>query len=290
MDHRALEIISMSGKDLNRVNLITKMAVYAVVSISGGDKKSKQTTKTPVDRDGDTSPTWIFPMKFTVDEVALRQNLLTLDFKLVCERKLGDKDIGEVHVPIKQLLESPTIGFVGNYGNQQRLVSYQVSKPNGQPKGQITFSYQFVDKDAPPPPVPGPPKLDEEPVTAYPAVGPSLAYPPPSPGGVYPPYPVDHGTGLYPPPPSPGGYPPPPPPAGYGGYPPPLSYGAYPPPPPPPGYGYPPQSGYGYPAVQRPPKKNNFGLGVGAGLLGGFLVGDMISDVGDSGFDGGFDF
>ncbi|CAI9762622.1 unnamed protein product [Fraxinus pennsylvanica] len=262
------------------------MAVYAVVSISGGDKMSKQTTKTPVDRDGDTNPTWNFPMKFKLDEAALRQNLLTLDFKLVCERALGNKDIGEVHVPIKQLLDSPTTGAVGNYGTQQRLVSYQVRKPSGQPKGQITFSYKFVDKVAPPLPVPGAAKLDEEPVTAYPAVGPRFAYPSPSPGGVYPPYPVDHGTGQYPPPP--GGYPPLQPPAGYV-YPPLPSYGGYPPPPPP-GYGYPPQPGYGYPAVQRPPKKNNFGLGVGAGLLGGFLVGDMISDVGDFGFDGGFDF
>ncbi|KAL2530596.1 Calcium-dependent lipid-binding (CaLB domain) family protein [Forsythia ovata] len=292
MEQRILEINSMAGKDLNKVNIITKMAVYAVVSISGGDKKSKQTTKTPVDRDGDTNPTWNFPMKFTVEEAALRQERLTLDFKLVCERALGDKDIGEVHVPIKEFLHSPAAASVGNYGRQQQFVSYQVRKPNGQPKGQITFSYKFAEK------VGGAAaKIDEEPVTAYPAMGPSFAYPPPS-LGVYPPFPVDQATGQYPPPVAPGVYPPPPPgeyppPPGYG-YPPPPSYGGYPPPPLPPGYGYSPQPGYGYPgAQQRPQKKNNFGLGLGAGLLGGamggLLVGDVISDAGDFGFDGGFD-
>ncbi|CAI9776803.1 unnamed protein product [Fraxinus pennsylvanica] len=220
------------------------MAVFAVVSLSGADKKSKQTMKTPVDRDGDTNPTWNSRMRFTVDEAELRKNLLALDFKLVCERALGDKDIGEVHVPINDLLESPAA--TGNYGKQQQFVSYQVRKPNGQPKGQITFSYKFAGAvTASPAPVPGATKLDEEPVTTYPAVGPSFADPPPSPGGVYPPYPVAQATEQYPPP---GGYPPPPP--GYG-YPPPPSYGGYPPPPPPSYGGYPPPppppSGYGYP-------------------------------------------
>ncbi|CAA2972170.1 protein SRC2-like [Olea europaea var. sylvestris] len=227
MDHRTLEINSIYGKDLNKVNLITKMGVYVVVSLSGGDKKSKQTTKTPVDRDGDTHPAWNSPIKFTVEEAALRKNLLTLDFMLVCERALGDKDIGEVHVPINDLLES--LDPAGNCGKQQQFVSYQVRKPNGQPKGQITFSYKFTGAvAAPPAPVSGAPKLDEEPFIAYPAVGPSFAYPPPPPGGVYPPYPFDQAIEHYPP--------------GYE-YPPPPSYGGYPPPQPPPGYGYPPEAG-----------------------------------------------
>lgn len=319
MEYRTLDITLQSAMDLNKVNLITKMDVYAVVSISGGDKSRKQKTKTPVDHEGDASPTWDFPMKFTIDEAALQMNRLMLDIKLVCQRALGDKDVGEVNVPIKELLDSVSKG--GAEGKE--IVRYQVRKPSGKPKGQLNFSYQFGEKTiggaatAPPygsamPLAPQPGKGDAEPVMAYPA-GSSSGYPPPggypppaaSPaaeaGGHYPPpapYPKPEGSGHYPPPP--GGYPPAPagygypPPPGYGHPPPPPGYGY--PPPPPPGYGYPPQPGYGYPPpVVQPaqPKKNKFGLGLGAGLLGGaiggLLVGDMISDGAD--FDcGGFDF
>ncbi|CAI9765863.1 unnamed protein product [Fraxinus pennsylvanica] len=308
MDYRTLEINVMSARDLNKVNLITKMDVYVVVSISGGDKKSKQKTKTPVDNDGDSNPTWNFPMKFTVEDAALQQNRLNLVFKLVCQRVLGDKDVGEVHVPLKELLESPAAAGGGGDGKQQKFVSYQVRKPSGKPKGELTFSYRFNEKvaggfaAAPPVLPPVATKVeDDKPVTAFPAnpmmAGPSSMYPPPPPVG-YPPYPTAGGNEQYPPQqPPPGGYPPPPPGYGYP-QPPPPSYGGYPPPPPP-GYGYPqppPPPGYGYapPVVQQPPKKNKFGMGLGAGLLGGaiggLLIGDMISDAGDYGFDGGFDF
>ena len=160
-----------------------------------------------------------------------------------------------------------------------KFVSYQVRKPSGKPQGELNFSYKFGEKISNA--TAAPKVYGDEPVTAYPVakpvVGPSAPY-----GGSYPP----------PPPPGPGyGYPPPPPPPyqqPYGGY----------PPPPPQGYGYPPGPGYGYPPPvqqQQPPKKNKFGMGLGAGLLGGalggLLIGDMVSDMGDcgGGFDGGFD-
>ncbi|KAL3626509.1 hypothetical protein CASFOL_030058 [Castilleja foliolosa] len=225
-------------------------------------------------------------------------NRLTLDFKLICERALGDKDVGEVHVPIKELLDTPSKPAGAD---RKQFVSYQVRKPSGKPKGQLFFSYQFGEKIAgaaatatyaSPILFSTPPgKVDTEPVTAYPA-GPSSAYPlyPPPPG-----YPATEGKDHYPPAevytPA-GGYPPPS--SGYG-YPPPPQSGYGYPPPPMAGYGYPPQAGYGYPQappVQKPAKKNKLGMGLGAGLLGGalggLLIGDMISDAGD--FDGGCDF
>lgn len=314
----------MSAKGLNRVNLISKMDVYVVVSIAGGSDKDKQKKKTPVDNDGDTNPSWKIPMNFQIDESAVRQNRLTLVFQLRCQRALGDKDIGEVHVPIKELIDSPAVD------GKQQFVSYQVRKPSGKPKGQLSFSYKFGEKSAGSAPV----KVDQ-PVTAYPAhpiAGPSSVYPPP----VYPP-PAAAGTGPYPPPkdglyptPSHGatpvGYPqatPPkdgayphssshgstpvgypqaaaPPQGGYGyAYPPPPPYGGYPPPA---GYGYPPPPPQGYggyppvvqPAAAKPAKKNKFGMGLGAGLLGGalggLLIGDMVSDAAgyDAGYDAGF--
>ncbi|CAK7333155.1 unnamed protein product [Dovyalis caffra] len=258
MDQRTLEINVISARDLKDVNYISKMDVYAVVSISGNDSKQqpKQKAKTPIDRAGGKNPTWNFPKKFTIPEIPLAENRLNLVFKLKCERALGDKDIGEVNVPIKELLDS------AGDGKSMKFVSYQVRKPSGKPKGEISFSYKFgeIEKLAVSEASSAAAKVtnfNSQPVTAYPAVpvvGPSS---------------VPYG--------GPGSYPPPPP--GYG-YPPPPSYGGYPPPPPP-GYGYPPPPppGYGYPPVQ------------GGGAIGGLLIGDMVSDGAsyDAGYDAGFD-
>ncbi|KAJ9154492.1 hypothetical protein P3X46_027817 [Hevea brasiliensis] len=293
MEQRTLEINVISAKDLKDVNLFSKMDVYAVVSISGDSQLHKQKTKTPVDRDGGTNPTWNFPARFTIHGDPAQQNRLNLVFKLRCDRALGDKDIGEVNVPIKELFDS-----MGD-GKSMQFVSYQVRKPSGKPKGELNFSFKFGDK------VVSEPKVGDkadQPVTAYPAappvVGPSSTpYGGPGPYPTVPPPPV--AGYAYPPPPPPyTGYPPPPHQPGYGYPPPPPGYGY--PPAPQAGYGYPPaQAGYGYPPVQQPPKKNKFGMGLGAGLgagllggaLGGLLIGDMVSDAGayDAGYDAGFD-
>ncbi|XXG80649.1 hypothetical protein AAC387_Pa09g1465 [Persea americana] len=283
MAYRPLDLTLISAKDLKDVNLFSKMDVYAIATLSN-DPRSKQ--RTSVDKDGGKSPTWNFHMKFFIPTT--NPDGLVLHIQLKSERTLGDRDVGEVHIPIKELLEvSPS-----DPSTAAKFVSYQVRKPSGKPKGILNISYKIGDKVAPPQP-PQPPAFttqkSDEPVTAYPAaVAGSSAYPPPA--GAYPPP-----AGAYPPPA--GAYPYPPPQPAYG-------YGA-PPPQPQPGYGYgyppPPQQGYGYgyPPQAQPaakPKKNNFGMGLGAGLLGGalggLLIGDMISDAGDSGFDdgGGFDF
>jgi hypothetical protein len=277
MEHRTLEINVISAKDLKDVNLFSKMAVYVAVSLSG-DSKNKQKAKTNVDRDGGTSPSWNFPMKFTVDESAVKQNQLILVFTLRCDRSLGDKDVGEVHVPVKELLNS-----TGD-GNSMQFVSYQVRKPSGKAQGALNFSYKFSEKMA------YYAASKAEPVTAYP-VGPSA---PPS-DGSYPPPQGEYSYATPPPYQAYGGYPPSQPGYGYPPGPPPQPGYGYPPPQP--GYGYPPpQPGYGYPPVQQqqqPKKKNKFGMGLGAGLLGGalggLLIGDMVSDGFDGGCDGGFD-
>ncbi|KAK3010488.1 hypothetical protein RJ639_012707 [Escallonia herrerae] len=280
MDYRTLELNLISAKEIKKIGFLVKMDVFAVVSVSGGANAAKQ--KTPVNSSGDTNPTWNHPMKFTLEEALIQQNRLTVVVRLRCQRTFGDKDIGEVNVPVKELLEG------SGEGQPLKFVMYQVRKPSGKPKGVINFSYKFGEVF-----VGGKPAAKvPEPVTAYPAPGPmagtSSAYPPPQ---AY----MGQGPGPYPPP---AGYPYPPPVAGYG-YQPQPGYGGYPPQQVPPGYGgyppqqgYPPQAGYGYPPVQQQqqaPKKNKFGLGLGAGLLGGALGGLLIGDMVSDGFDGGFD-
>lgn len=268
MEQRTLEINVISARDLKDVNLFSKMDVYVAVWLSG-DSQIKQKAKTKVDRNSGTSPSWNnFPMKFTVDESAAKQNRLILVFKLRCKRSLGGgKDVGEVHVPVKELLK-----FEGD-GKSMQFVSYQVKKPSGKPKGELNFSYKFtgrlaypIEPSAPPyPPSPlggysyattppiavnGEAHHQEPAVTAY-------AYPvQPSAPPYLSPTPVRYAyaTPVLQPP----------------SY---QQHGGYPYPPPPPGYGYPPPSRYLYPPVQQPRKKSGTRLGAGLlGAIGGVLM------------------
>lgn len=271
MECRTLDINIKRANGLKNVNLFSTMDVYAVVSISG-DPRGKSKQKTPVAKDAGSDPHWNYPMKFTINEVAAQSNRLNLKIKFVSDRSLGDKKIGKVIIPIKQLLDESA---KGDEGNSERTVTFGVRTMSGKEKGTVEFSYKFGEKytvQAPPPPPHVAMKTGEA-VTAYPQgyPGSSSGY---QAGGSYPP---PAGTAYAYPPPQGYGYPPPPQ-AGY-------AYGGYPP----------PQPGYGYPPVQQPhrPQKSGIGgmaLGAGAGLLGGLLIGDMISDIGDAAaYDAGYD-
>ncbi|KAH6831793.1 hypothetical protein C2S53_004333 [Perilla frutescens var. hirtella] len=150
--YRTLEIKLQHAEDLASVILFRKMAVYAVVSISDEQNNSIHKAKSPVDGDGHTNPTWNFPMKFKVGEAALQMNCLTLRFKLVCQRMtyFGDVDVGDVEVPIKELLDSPTSAGADGW----RCASHPVTKPGGIPdhKARLTFSYKFGEKTGSPAP------------------------------------------------------------------------------------------------------------------------------------------
>ncbi|KAG7018620.1 Protein SRC2, partial [Cucurbita argyrosperma subsp. argyrosperma] len=327
---RSMEIKVVSAGDLNNVNLLTKMDVYAVVKLLTADAsgkfipKSAQKFKTPVDKEGGSHPIWNFSVKFAIDEAAARANRLTLVFKLRCQRNLGDRDIGEVYVPVKELLDSTGDGK----GDSMQHLSYQVRKPSGNPQGVLNFAFKFGDNLSFGPIKPDSVQTSNLVSAAYPPESSSLAVahggahplpptPPPQPEPYRPPsnlYPVlppqealpQIGYSAYPQPPA----------TGYRTYSPATSYDLYvqaptysvyapapfqqpvyaynQPPPPPAAYGYQPPPTFGYPAAPSyyppPPtnKNNNRGLGLGAGLvggmLGGILIGDMVSDAADGGF------
>ncbi|KAF5774209.1 putative C2 domain-containing protein [Helianthus annuus] len=268
MADRALDLTIISAKGLNKVNLVGKMDVYAVVYING-TKNQDQKQKTPVDNNGDANPNWNHQMKFMINESEALQNRSTLVVKIKTEGMFGDKDLGEVHVPVKELLEGASTG-----GKPLQFVSYQVRKPSGKPKGELSFSYKFGEKtngvgavdepvtaypagkvdnkadDVTKPNVAGKVDKTDDVVTAYPAVnsgsgsGSSSLYPPPyAPASAYPPPAAAVATGSYPPPAAavaPGPYPP----AGGAYYPPPAGYPQAP-------AGY-PQAPAGYPYQQQP--------------------------------------
>ncbi|KAL6839909.1 hypothetical protein ACP4OV_029719 [Aristida adscensionis] len=319
MATRTLDLTLISAKDLKEVNLLSKMEVYAVVSLSG-DPRSRQ--RIQADRAGGRNPTWNATLRFTIPASGAG----SLHVLLRAERALGDRDVGEVHIPLSELLAGAPDGAV-----PPKFVAYQVRKiSSGKPQGVLNLSYKLgeVTQSAagyapnasatayaqPPPASAYPPPSAYPPAAKADAYPPPTAYPPAAKADAYPPataYPpaakADAAATAYPPP---SGYPPagkpakggepvtaypaagpstaapyaaPPPQYGYG-YPPqqPAGYG-YPPPPPQAGYGYgyPPQGGYGYQqqAVKPQKKKNNFGMGLGAGLLGGAVGGLLIGDM-----------
>ncbi|XP_010674816.2 protein SRC2 [Beta vulgaris subsp. vulgaris] len=301
MEHRPIDVKLLCAKDLKDVNVFSTMDVYVVGSVSG-DPRSMQ--RTAVDKDGGTNPKWNHDMKFTFDESAARLNRLGLVFQIMSDRTLGDKEIGRVYVPLKELFDAT------DPIDQERHVVYQVQTPTGKFKGEMEFSFKFGEIFT----LKLEPKIDE-PVIAYPALGsttlpeldPTLACGPT----------LKSGTNMYSCPNVSGpmhyshsapqlGYQP----QGYG-----YGYGyraqnvpvpmPVPPPNPHMGYGYGFTGGYGctgqtppcyvQPPMSNKPKKSKFGIGaaagVGAGLLGGLLVGEMVEDVAESvAFDDTLDF
>ncbi|XP_071705395.1 protein SRC2 homolog [Rutidosis leptorrhynchoides] len=183
MEYRTLDLTLISAKGLKTHSVLSKkIDTYAVVSITGSRFQQPYKLQTPVDKIGGTEPQWNHPMKFKVEEAAAQQNALTLVIKIKGVRMFGSKKLGEVKVPVKELLEGVT-----NEGKSVQFVSYQLRKTSGKINGAVSFSYKFGEKF-------------EEPVVAYP------------PG-------FDAARGYYAPPIQQGYYAPPPA-AAYGGYPP----------------------------------------------------------------------
>ncbi|XP_076939369.1 protein SRC2-like [Bidens hawaiensis] len=136
MEYRKLNLTLVSANGIKKSRFTGSMHVYAVVFISGG-KDQKQRSST--DKHGDSNPTWNVPMKFVIDEEV---SVATLVVKIKAERMFGGKNLGEVHVPVKELLE----GFKGN-GNAAQTVSYQVlRRPSGKPNGVLSFKYELGEK------------------------------------------------------------------------------------------------------------------------------------------------
>ncbi|KAK1318021.1 hypothetical protein QJS10_CPB04g00798 [Acorus calamus] len=167
MAPRTLDLTLTSAMDLKDVNLFSRLQVYAVVSVIG-DPRSKH--RTPADRSGGRNPIWNHPLRLTVDESAV------LRFLLRTVRAFGDRDVGEVHVPLKELLsDSASVGSA-------KLASYQVRRPKGKPKGVLNFSYSFGEKVSAAAAAPPKAVNHVKPVMAYPV------YPPPPPPAGYPGY------------------------------------------------------------------------------------------------------
>ncbi|KAJ9555905.1 hypothetical protein OSB04_010519 [Centaurea solstitialis] len=156
MERRTLDLNLISAKQLKNVSLFGRMDVYAVVSISGTVEK----LRTPVIKGGGPNPTWKSPMKLTFDEAAAMHYGLKLVIKIKAIGMFTNWKLGQVKVPIKELMES-----VKSDGILMQFVSYRLRRPSGKTmKGEVRFSYKFGEIfsanafNPPPPPHPYPPQ------------------------------------------------------------------------------------------------------------------------------------
>ncbi|KAK9146902.1 hypothetical protein Sjap_006805 [Stephania japonica] len=134
---RMLELNIGSAQDLENVRFLGQMKVYASVSIST-DPSSTQ--RTHVDIKGEINPSWNFYMAFAMPTGnASTDHFLLVELK--CLRTDGDKHVGEVRVPILDLLNRSQLS-----PETFASTSYMVTGPrNKSQKGLLNISYRLGD-------------------------------------------------------------------------------------------------------------------------------------------------
>ncbi|XP_071696379.1 protein SRC2 homolog [Rutidosis leptorrhynchoides] len=138
MEYRPLDITVISANGLKNFLLFFRMKVYVVVKLING--KSVVEKKTHASRG--RNPKWNHRMKFPVEDSAI--NTTNLLFVLRQRRFWGDKDIGEVSIPVRELVDLDT-----RSGTSEHVVDYQVKTVRGKSVGTFTFSHQFIEKPFP---------------------------------------------------------------------------------------------------------------------------------------------
>ncbi|KAM3403682.1 hypothetical protein ACQJBY_007039 [Aegilops geniculata] len=114
MASRTVDVTLVSARDLRDVNLVSKMEVYAVVYLAG-DPISRE--RVLADRTGGRNPTWNATVRVTVPASGSGSGALRV--LLRTERPLGDRDVGEVILPLTEILagagDEPTGATQGAY-------------------------------------------------------------------------------------------------------------------------------------------------------------------------------
>ena len=130
-------------RNIHHVHQLRKMNLFALVSIWDNNNnlcsRSSQ-EKTSIDSVGNTKPKWNFHVTFNIDITRAQENHLALVVKFKSRWIIGDRDIGEVCVPITELLE----GFGNaNAVAHEKHMSKSVLNPNGTSQGTLSFYYKF---------------------------------------------------------------------------------------------------------------------------------------------------
>ncbi|CAI9778111.1 unnamed protein product [Fraxinus pennsylvanica] len=139
MECRKFEITLLSANNLEDVRRICKMKVHARVSIGSNPETEK---RTPTDTHGETNPAWNFTLNYTISESMVQNYNTVLVIKLYCKRKLGDRYIGEVHTPMKELFD-----YAYSSGGSA-VTTFPVQKGCVNSQGELRISYRFGEKAA----------------------------------------------------------------------------------------------------------------------------------------------
>ncbi|RZS00691.1 hypothetical protein BHM03_00030451 [Ensete ventricosum] len=140
--YRTIEVTLVSATDLKDVNFFSKMHVYAMVSIVGEPWSHR---RTPTDKNGGKNPSWNATFRFLVPVDPAAARFLLLHFILRAERTLGDRDVGEVCIPLMEVL----VEGGGNPSSGPQFVSYLIGNTrSGKPQGVLNVSYKFPDSPA----------------------------------------------------------------------------------------------------------------------------------------------
>ncbi|KQK06630.1 protein SRC2 [Brachypodium distachyon] len=135
MASRTVDVTLVSARDLRDVNLVSKMEVYAVVYLAG-DPLSKQRVAT--DRAGGRDPSWNATVRVTVPASGAGSGALRV--LLRTERALGDRDVGEVIIPLSEILS----GAGDEPSTEAKLRAYKVRKVgSSKAHGVLNLSYKL---------------------------------------------------------------------------------------------------------------------------------------------------
>jgi|UniRef100_A0A2N9J856 Ca2+-dependent lipid-binding protein len=151
MAYRPLEVVIQSAQGLKNVNHFTKMKPYAVVFIceDNNDPNILPDTKTTVDSDNGSNPIWNFTFEFKINIAKAQRNRLALVVKLKSHHKThSDKDIGDVRVPITELLAEfgDADATAEEEDDEKKVMSRSVvttSDGTASEEGTLSFSYKF---------------------------------------------------------------------------------------------------------------------------------------------------
>ncbi|KAF0926167.1 hypothetical protein E2562_022005 [Oryza meyeriana var. granulata] len=138
---RTLELTLLSASDLRGVNLVSKMEVYAVVYLSG-DPRSRQRVAT--DRAGGRNPAWkdaaAATVRLTVPASGAGSGALRVLLRTERAGLGGDRDVGEVIVPLQDVLAG-----AGDGPTAAALASYPVRKVGSSmtTHGVLNLSYKL---------------------------------------------------------------------------------------------------------------------------------------------------
>ncbi|CAM0955820.1 unnamed protein product [Alopecurus aequalis] len=134
MASRTVDVTLMSARDLRDVNLVSKMEVYGVVYLAGGPI-SRQRVAT--DRTGGRNPAWNATVRVTVPASGVGSGDLRV--LLRTERPLGDRDVGEVILPLTEILAD-----AGEEPTEAKLGAYKVRKVgSSKAHGVLNLSYKL---------------------------------------------------------------------------------------------------------------------------------------------------